>query len=108
MKPLIYSLISALIIAGCAFGPAGLAPSIEPLPNGNYKVIEHVKGIHSYVSIFGVIPTERPDYNKAIKDALKNQPEGSTLINVRAYNKTTCLYLVFIHTLIVEGDVVLK
>lgn len=94
--------------AGCVYAPAGLSPSIEPLRDKNYKTTKSVQGKHTTLSLFCIFPLEKPDYNEAIREALKGEPEESTLINVRTYYRSVYLYLFSLHTLMVEGDVVKK
>ena len=93
------------LLSGCAYAPAGFAPSIEPMGKADYQKSGHVSGKQTYLAIFGIFPLGRPDYNAAIRDALKDQPSGSTLVNVSAYNRLMFLYVVTVNTLTVEGDV---
>jgi len=109
VKPLFSLLLFlAIIINGCVYAPTGLAPSIEPLRDKNYKTVKSVQGKQTTISLLGAVPLAKPDYNVAIREALKGEPEGSSLINVRTYYRTTYLFLVTVHTLIVEGEVIKK
>lgn len=100
------ALLALILSVGCAYAPAGFAPSISPLDRNSYEKVGPVSGKQTYVSIFGIIPLGKPDYNAAFKSALIDQPAGSTLVNVRAYHSVLFLYVVTINTLTVEGDVV--
>ncbi|HEX3020352.1 MAG TPA: hypothetical protein VHP36_08610 [Chitinispirillaceae bacterium] len=101
-------LILVMIISGCIYAPAGLSASIEPLRDKNYKTSKSVQGKQTAISLVNCIPLAKPDYNEAIRDALKGEPQGSSLINVRTYYRSIFLFLFSIHTLIVEGEVINK
>jgi hypothetical protein len=97
-----------IVISSCVYVPAGLSPSIEPLRDRNYKTTKAVQGKQTVISLFSILPFNKPDYNEAIRDALKGEPQGSSLINVRTYYRSVFLMLLSVHTLIIEGDVIQK
>lgn len=101
-------LILIILISGCVYVPAGLSASIEPLRDKNYKTIKAVQGKQTTISLFHMLPLAKPDYNVAIREALKGEPQGSSLINVRTYYRSIFLLLFSVNTLIVEGDVINK
>lgn len=93
-------------VSSCAHYPAGFAPSTSPVETTDVTIIGHAKGKHSYFNLLGLFPFKKPDYDAAIKDALKNYPEGKTLINVRSTFTRTFVVIGYIEKLEVEGDVV--
>jgi hypothetical protein len=101
-------LLLTIMISGCVYVPAGLSPSIEPLRDRNYKTIKTVQGKQTAISLLSILPLAKPDYNEAIREALKGEPQGSSLINVRTYYRSVFLVFLSVHTLIVEGDVIYK
>jgi hypothetical protein len=101
-------LFSMIIISSCVYVPVGLSPSIEPLRDRNYKTTKAVQGKQTVISLFSILPLSKPDYNEAIRDAMKGEPQGCSLINVRTYYRSIFLLLFSVHTLIIEGDVIQK
>ena len=101
-------LLLVMVLSGCVYAPAGLSPSIEPLRDKNYKTTKSVQGKQTAISLFNVLPLSKPDYNAAIREALKGEPQGSSLINVRTYYRSVFLLILSVNTLIVEGDVINK
>jgi hypothetical protein len=97
-----------MLFSRCVYAPAGLSPSIEPLRDKNYKTAKSVQGKQTAISLFSVVPLSKPDYNAAIREALKGEPQGSSLINVRTYYRSIYLLILSVNTLIVEGDVINK
>jgi len=96
-----------VLVSGCAYYPTGLAPSSGPLPAlDEVTVLGHAEGQVSYFSLLGIIPFGKPDYNRAIKDAISQYEGGKKLINVRSTFTVTWVVVGFIHKLKVEGDVV--
>jgi hypothetical protein len=102
----LFLVICLVLLNGCSFAPASLAPSSTPVTPGSYKVLGHAQGTASYYSVLGIIPINHPNYDAAINDALQQFAGGKSLINVRSYYSTLYLYLVNISTLTVEGDVI--
>jgi len=98
--------IFTLMLSGCMHMATGLAEATTPVSPNQYKILGHATGQSQYTSIFMIIPLGTPDYDTAIRDAVKKFPEGKALINVRSYSTSLYLYFVSIHTLTVEGDVV--
>lgn len=105
---LILIVLLALFVSGCVYSPAGLSSSIEPLRDKNYKTIKYVTGKQSAINLLCLFPLSKPDYNVAIREALKGEQEGSSLINVRTYYRSLFLLLFSVNTLIVEGEVIRK
>lgn len=99
--------IIALMACGCGHIPAGFSSSVSPISEKNETtVIKHSTGSQTYFSLFGFLPFGRPNYDKAIKDALSSAPEGKNLINARSWYSSTWLILGTVYTLHIEGDVV--
>lgn len=111
MKTTVKAFMTALAVfamaalVGCAHAPAGMSPSTKPV-RLDAKVLGHSTGQSQYMSIFAVIPMGTPDYDAAIKDAIKKVPGGNAMINVTAYQTMIYLWVVSINQLTVEGDVV--
>ncbi len=101
-------LLLVMVLSGCMYVPAGLSPSIEPLRDKNYKTTKSVQGKQTSISLFQMVPLSKPDYNAAIREALKGEPQGSSLVNVRTYYRSIYLLVLSVHTLVVEGDVINK
>lgn len=98
--------LSVAMLTGCAHAPAGLAPSSSPIDNANFTVLGHATGEMTYFSVFGIFPLDKPDYNRAIADAVSKFDGGKSLINVRARFETTWVVVGTLHRLVVEGDVI--
>jgi len=94
------------VLCGCAYAPAGIAPSSSPVDPNNYTVLGQASGEHSYFSLFGWIPLGELDYNAAIEDAISKYDGGKALIDVRSTMKITWAVVGFIYKIEVEGKVV--
>ena len=72
------------LLTGCMHYPGGIAPSTIPLAPGGYTVVkEHVEGSDCLVAILGILPVSGGNRtDNAIKDALKEAPGATALINV--------------------------
>ena len=103
---LLTSLVLASLFMSCAYAPAGLAPSSSPLDNAEVTVLGHATGEMSYFSVLGVFPLDKPDYNRAIADAVSKFEGGKALINVRTRFEITWVVVGTIQRLVVEGDVI--
>ncbi len=99
-------LIVAVFQSGCAYAPAGIAPSTTPIDANEITVLGHASGEMSYFSLVGLIPFGKPDYNLAIADAIEKFDGGTAMINVRTRSEITWIVVGLIHRLVVEGDVV--
>ena len=95
-----------ILITGCHHIPVGIAPSTEPLDPNNIEVLGYASGTSDYFSLFGIFPSDTPDFDEAIQEAIMQYPEGKALINVKIYETTTFIYIGTIHKLTVEGEVV--
>lgn len=73
---------SLFIVSGCAYIPAGMAPSTTPLEGKEYDILGPAKGSDTRVSLLGILPiTNANETSVAIADALKSSG-GDALINV--------------------------
>jgi hypothetical protein len=95
-----------VLLSACSHLPAGISASSSPLPQGQYQVLGHASGESQYVSILSLFPMGIPDYDASIRSAIAKHPGGKALINVRSHFTTLFLWIVSIHTLTVEGDVI--
>ena len=78
----VVSMVSSLVLAGCAHAPGGIAASTKPLPNG-YDVIKEVEGEDcGYDFLFFLPLTGGNETKDAVKDALSEAPGADALINV--------------------------
>jgi len=73
-----------LVLSGCIHYPGGIAPSTIPLAQGGYTVVkDHVEGSDCLVAILGILPVSGGNRtDNAIKDALKEAPGATALVNV--------------------------
>ncbi len=94
------------LMFGCAHIPAGLTPSTTPVNPDNITVLGHATGEVSYFSLLGIIPFGKPDYDKAIQNALSKFEGGKAMINVRSTFTYTFVVVGFINKLKVQGDVI--
>ena len=76
--------VALLALAGCTHYPGGMAPSTIPLAPGGYTVVkEGVHGSDCLVELLMLLPVSGGNRtDNAIKDALKDAPGASALINV--------------------------
>lgn len=77
-------LCSALLLAGCAHYPGGIAASTVPLAPGGYTVVkENVRGRDCLVAILGILPVSSGNKtHNALAAALKSAPGATALVNV--------------------------
>ena len=105
-RKLMLVVLVASVMSGCIYMPSGFSPSSTPVDNKKVTVIGHAEGSTGYFSLLSVIPFGKPDYEGAIKEATAAVPDGSALINVRAYTRFLWVVVGHIQTLYVQGDVV--
>jgi hypothetical protein len=72
-----------LVLSGCTHYPGGIAPStIPPAPGGYTVVKEHVEGSDCLVALLMILPVSGGNRtDNAIKDALKEAPGATALVN---------------------------
>lgn len=79
------TLISAVILSGCAHISGGVAPSNVPLAAGSYTVIGETRGNDCVYYLFGLIPVSGGNETKnAVAKAISNASGANALINVSA------------------------
>jgi hypothetical protein len=80
-----FALLGALLVlSGCTHYPGGIAPSTIPLAPGGYTVVkENVRGSDCLVELLMILPVSGGNRtDNAIKDALKEAPGATALVNV--------------------------
>lgn len=73
-----------LVLSGCTHYPGGIAPSTIPLAPGGYTIVkEDVRGSDCLVELLMILPVSGGNRtDNAIKDALKEAPGATALVNV--------------------------
>ncbi len=85
MKKLLVLLAGITLLAGCAHQTGGVAPSNIPLAPDSYKELGEVHGTDCVYALFGILPLSGGnETRKAVKDALRQIPGTTALINVSA------------------------
>ena len=84
MRIKLFGILVLSLLAGCTHYPGGIAPSTIPLAPGGYTVVkENVRGSDCLVAILGILPVSGGNRTaEAIKDALKEAPGATALVNV--------------------------
>ena len=76
-------LAALLLLSGCIHDPGGIAPSTIPLAPGGYRVVkDEVRGSDCLVALLGILPVSGGNKtHNAIRDALKEAPGATALVN---------------------------
>jgi len=104
-KTLCFILILAVVVTGCAVMPAGVAPSAHQMDTQLYQVLGKSSGEASHFTLFNIIPFGKADIEQAVQEAIRKKG-GDNLINVRYWQKTTWVFIGYLTTFHVEGDVI--
>lgn len=86
--------LAALMMAGCATMPGGVAPSTTPLEGRSYKIMGYTEATDSRICLFGIIPITGGNHIRdALRDAAKNVSADALIeVTVEAHTEFWILF----------------
>lgn len=98
--------LAALVLAGCAHVPGGIADSSTPIDGRQYTRLGYAKGRDSRVLLFGFLPVSGSNSTRAaLQDAIRSRG-GDAMIEVTVENYSMYWVLFSKVTTYVEGEVI--
>ena len=106
LKGFALACLAAIVLAGCAHTPGGIAPSNVPIDGRKYKVLGRARSTDSVVRLFAIIPLTGSNSIASCMDDCIRSKQGDAMINITSEGYSQFWILFTKKIISVEGDVI--